>query len=320
MLRVVPRSSDPAVLVGTETADDAGVYRLRSDLALVQTVDFFPPVLDDPFIYGQVAAANALSDVYAMGGTPKTALNLVCFPDHLLPLALLGEILRGGAERCAAADCAVVGGHTIRDAEIKFGLAVTGIVHPDQVLTNAGARPGDRLLLTKPVGTGFVTTAAKAGRCPPATLAAAVASMTLLNRSASEVMRAHQPHAVTDITGFGLAGHGLEMALGSGVTIRWHLDRLPLLPGVEELVAGRFFTRARRSNRTFVAEHLQVERQPDPVREELFYDAQTSGGLLIAVAESEAPALAQALRAAGCLAAAEVGTVCPRGPKAMILA
>lgn len=315
----MPRVVDPNVLVGTETADDAGIYRLSDDVALVQTVDFFPPVVDDPFIYGQIAAANALSDVYAMGGAPKTALNLVGFPDAKLPLELLGEILRGGAERCAAAGCVVIGGHTVRDAEIKFGLAVTGLVHPRQIWTNAGARPGDRLVLTKALGTGLVTTAAKGQKCPPEALAAATASMTMLNRDAAEVLRRFTPHAVTDITGFGLAGHGLEMALGSHVTLRFSLADLPLLPNVDELIAGRFFNRASKSNRAFVADRLAAEGTPDAVREEAIYDPQTSGGLLVSLPAEETAAAVTALRDVGCAAACIIGEVLPEQDRALLV-
>ena len=215
----MPQPTDPRLLVGTETADDAGVYQLSDSLALVQTLDFFPPVVDDPYLYGQIAAANALSDVYAMGGRPITALNLAGFPDKELPMEVLGTILRGGASKCQEAGCAIVGGHTVRDAEIKFGLSVTGLVHPKEFWTNATAQPGDHLVLLKPLGTGFVTTAAKKQQCPQATLEAALQSMTTLNKTSADICRAvGGVHSVTDITGFGLAGHSYEMAHGSKVT------------------------------------------------------------------------------------------------------
>ncbi len=310
MLRDLPTVKDPNILVGTATADDAGVYRLGDDLAVVQTLDFFPPVVDDPYVYGQIAAANALSDVYAMGGTPKTALNLVGFPDDELPLEILARILQGGAERCREAGCVVIGGHTVRDREIKFGLSVLGVVHPSQVITNAGARPGDVLVLTKPLGTGFVTTAHRAGKCPEATLQAAISSMIQLNREAAEAAKAARAHAMTDITGFGLAGHAYEMAEASGCTFRIYLERLPLLPGVEELVERKFFTRASKTNRAFVEPGLRIEGRPDRIRMEIFYDAQTSGGLLIAVAEEHFSELETRLREGGCLAA-RVGEALP---------
>lgn len=310
MLRDLPASTDPNVLVGTATADDAGVYRLSDDLAVVQTLDFFPPVVDDPFVYGQIAAANALSDVYAMGGTPKTALNLVGFPDDELPLEILEQILQGGAERCREAGCVIIGGHTVRDREIKYGLSVLGVVHPTRVITNAGAQPGDKLVLTKPLGTGFVTTAHKASKCPPATYKAAIESMIQLNRDAAAAACAVSAHAMTDVTGFGLAGHAFEMAQASKCTFRIFLDRLPLLPGVEELVERRFFTRASKTNRTFVEPGLSLESRPDPIRLEIFYDAQTSGGLLIAVEPRRLEELAERLQKSGCLAAV-IGEVLP---------
>lgn len=274
------------MLVGTSTHDDAGVYRIAPDMALVQTIDFFPPVVDDPFTYGQIAAANALSDVYAMGGTPKTALNLVGFPDAELDMTILGRIIDGGLERMRAAGCLVIGGHTVRDAEVKFGYAVTGLIHPNRVLTNAGAKPGDLLVLTKPLGTALVTTAAKKQKCPPELLAAACKSMTTLNEQASLAALAAGANAMTDVTGFGLAGHAFEMAEGSGVTLRLDLAALPVFPGIEELILGKFFTRATKSNREYVTPGLRFEREPDPVRVELLFDAQTSGGLLISVPEA----------------------------------
>ncbi len=283
VLRHLLPINDPNLLVGTKTHDDAGVYRIAPDLALVQTVDFFPPVVDDPYIYGQIAAANALSDVYAMGGVPKTALNLVCFPDAELEMAILGRILDGGSERMRAAGCLVVGGHTVRDAEVKFGYAVTGLIHPDRIMTNANAKPGDVLVLTKPLGTALVTTAAKKLKCPPALLEAACQSMVTLNDKARDAAIAAGANAMTDITGFGFAGHAYEMAEGSGVTLHIDLDKLPAFPGIEELILGKFFTRATKSNCEYVTHALRFEREPDPVRVELLFDAQTSGGLLISV-------------------------------------
>ena len=283
VLRHLLPITDPNLLVGTNTHDDAGVYRIAPDLALVQTVDFFPPVVDDPYIYGQIAAANSLSDVYAMGGVPKTALNIVGFPDAELEMAILGRILDGGSERMRAAGCLVVGGHTVRDAEVKFGYAVTGLVHPDKIMTNANAKPGDVLVLTKPLGTALVTTAAKKQKCPHALLEAACKSMTALNDKGRDAALAAGANAMTDVTGFGFAGHAYEMAEGSGVTLRIDLAKLPAFPGIEELILGKFFTRATKSNREYVSHALRFEREPDPVRVELLFDAQTSGGLLISV-------------------------------------
>jgi len=305
----LPKVIDANLLVGTETADDAGVYRLTDEIALVQTLDFFPPVVDDPYIYGQITAANSLSDVYAMGGEPKTAMNLVGFPDNKLPMSLLSTILQGGAERCQAAGCVVVGGHTVRDAEIKFGLSVTGIVHPQKILTNAAAKPGDQLVLTKPLGTGFVTTAHKAQACPEETLRAACTSMITLNKAGKDAMVEVGVHAATDITGFGLVGHAFEMAQGSRTTIVIRLSALPLIQGVGKLVEKHFFTRARKSNKSYVGSNLRVEGKLDPIREEIFYDAQTSGGLLIAVPAEKTNLLVEALKRHGTLTASVIGEV-----------
>jgi selenide,water dikinase len=311
---------DPNLLVGTETRDDAGVYRLTADLAIVQTIDFFPPVVNDPYLYGQVAAANALSDVYAMGGTPRTGLNLVGYPDDKLNLDWLAEIMRGGDERFAAAGAVVLGGHTVRDAEIKFGYAVTGTIHPDRILTNAGARPGDKLVLTKGLGTGFVTTAHKANECPEETFRAAVASMVQLNDIGMRAMLDAGAHAATDVTGFGLAGHSYGMAQGSGVSLVIELPRLPLLPGAEKLARSRaFLTRASTTNRAYVAGDLRTEGKHDPVREEFVFDAQTSGGLLISVPADRAEGLVAAARAGGATAACIIGEVVERGDVALVL-
>ncbi len=310
---------DPNLLVGTETHDDAGVYRLTEDLAIVQTIDFFPPVVNDPFKYGQIAAANSLSDVYAMGGVPKTALNLVGFPDDKEPLDWLGEIIRGGEERMQKAGCIVMGGHTVRDVEIKFGYSVTGIVHPQQILTNANARPGDRLVLTKALGTGFVTTAHKANACPQDAFDAAVASMIQLNDVAAAAMREAGAHSATDITGFGLAGHAFEMAEGAKVTLVLDLPRLPLLPGVEELTKKHYRTRASKTNRAYVEPGLRVDGKPESARLEAFYDAQTSGGLLISVPADRAESLVQSLHARDVPAACIIGEVVERAVPAIIL-
>jgi selenide,water dikinase len=320
VLRHLPKITDPNLLVGTETRDDAGVYRLTDEIALVQTIDFFPPVVNDPFIYGQIAAANALSDVYAMGGVPKTALNLVGYPDDKDPsLQWLGEILRGGAERCVASGTTIVGGHTLRDAEIKFGLAVTGTIHPQRIITNAAAKPGDKLVLTKPLGTGFVTTAAKAEACPEETFQAACASMIQLNDIGRDVMIEFGAHAATDVTGFGLAGHAYEMAEGSGTTLVIDLSRLPFLPGADRLAHKPFVTRASATNAEYVRPGLKIEGEVDPVRLEFFYDAQTSGGLLISVPADKAEALAAAARDRGAATACVIGEVRERGEAGLIV-
>jgi len=321
-LRELPgRGGDPNFLVGTETSDDAGVYRLSEGVALVQTLDFFPPLVDDPFTFGQIAAANALSDVYAMNGRPLTVMNIAAFPDTELPLSVLADILRGAADRVALAGAVTVGGHTVRDAEVKFGLSVTGLVDPAEMLTNASARAGDVLVLTKPLGTGFVTTANKKDECPPEVLARAVAGMIQLNSLGRDALRASGgAHALTDVTGFGLAGHGSEMAEGSGLTVEFQAAALPVIGGALALAVPRYFTRASKSNRAFLDGRLRVEPTADPVLAEFAFDAQTSGGLLIAVDPGHAERLVAELTARGALAAAVVGRVTPRqGATAVVL-
>ncbi|MDB5351565.1 MAG: selD [Planctomycetota bacterium] len=308
-----PRSADPNLLVGTETSDDAGVYLLPDGSALVQTLDFFPPLVDDPFVFGQIAAANALSDVYAMNGRPLTAMNIVGFPDNELPLSILAEILRGAADRVTLAGAVTVGGHSVRDGEIKFGLSVTGIVDPKQMTTNASARVGDVLVLTKPLGTAFITTANKKEECPEQLLAAAIASMIELNAVGRDAARATSDvHAVTDVTGFGLAGHASEMADAAGVTIRLIAADLPRFVGIEPLLNARYHTRASRSNRDFLQGRLVIEEGAEPDGLELAFDAQTSGGLLISVSPEHADALTSALRSRNASAASVVGRVEPR--------
>ncbi len=320
VLECLPRVTDPNVLVGTETHDDAGVYRLSDDIAIVQTIDFFPPVVDDPYVYGQIAAANALSDVYAMGGEPKTVLNLVGYPDDELgDFDWLGRILQGAAERCKEAGAAILGGHSVRDKEIKFGMSVTGVVHPRKVWTNATAKPGDKLILTKPLGTGFVTTAARKESCPPDVLKAACDSMVQLNRGGRDaIIEVGGAHSVTDVTGFGLCGHAFEMADGSQVTLAIHVDRLPLIPGIIENDLIRFRTRASKSNHDYVKSHLRFEGNPDPVRAEFLWDPQTSGGLLISVDPSRADRLLEGLRQRGAKNSAIIGEVLPKQDVALI--
>lgn len=316
---MLPRPSHPDLLVGTETHDDAGVFRLRADLALVQTVDFFPPVVDDPFIFGQIAAANALSDIYAMGGSPLTALNLVAYPDNELGPEWLQAILRGGAERCQAAGCVIVGGHSIRDAEIKYGLAVTGTIHPERILTNAAARPGDVLVLTKPLGTGLVATAAKKQICPERLLQSACASMTQLNAVGRDAMLAAGAHAATDITGFGLAGHALEMAQGSGVTLVLRAAALPTFDDLGALDLAKCRSRGSKSNREYTEPHLKIDGTPDGLKIEVFFDPQTSGGLLISLPMERLDALQRGLQSGGALAMAVIGEVVPRREVALWL-
>jgi selenide,water dikinase len=317
----LPGRADPNLLVGTETSDDAGVYRLTDDIALVQTLDFFPPLVDDPFTFGQIAATNALSDVYAMNGRPLTAMNIAAFPDKELPLSILVEIMRGAADRVALAGAVTVGGHTLRDTEIKFGLSVTGLVHPRDVLTNAGAQVGDILVLTKPLGTGFATTAHKKEECPPEVLARAVAGMIQLNVVGRDALRAAGgAHALTDVTGFGLAGHSSEMAEGAKLTVELDVAALPVIRGIEPLAVPNYFTRASKSNREFLDGRLRIEPTADRERLEFAFDPQTSGGLLVAVAPDHADRLVEELTRREAKAAAVVGRVTERqGAIAVVL-
>jgi len=308
-VRGLPKFDDPNLIAGTEGFSDAGVYRLRDDLAIVLSLDFFPPLVDDPYLYGQIAAANSLSDIYTMGGRPVTALNIVGFPDDQLSLDILGEILNGGAERVLTAGAVIAGGHTVRDAEIKYGLSVTGVVEPAKLLTNRAAQPGDLLVLTKPLGTGFVTTAFKAGHCPEDVLSAATASMIQLNRAGSDAALKTAAHSATDITGFGLAGHAGEMAQASDVTLILELNRLPILPGVEELIRAGNQTRASATNRSFSEATTRIAGDADPLLLELVFDAQTSGGLLISVCAERADELVRQARNRGAEAACIVGSV-----------
>jgi selenide,water dikinase len=300
------------VIVGTETSDDAGVFRLRADLAIVNTVDFFTPIVDDPFAFGQIAAANALSDVYAMGGDPITALNIVGFPKGRLDLDILSQIIKGGSERAKEAGVVVIGGHTIIDPELKYGMAVTGVIHPDRVIRNVGIREGDALVLTKPLGTGIVTTALKQRKVSGAVLRAAVRSMVWLNRAASRVMRALPAHACSDVTGYGLLGHAAEMATGSGVTLLLDSKALPILPGAVQLATAGFLTGGCKRNRAYLEDRVVVERSVNTALEDIAFDPQTSGGLLIAVPAKKAPTLVKNLRANGVATAAIVGRATAR--------
>lgn len=301
MLSDIPAQTDHRVLVDFRTADDAGVYSWEGGPALVQTVDFFTPIVDDPYTYGAIAAANAVSDIYAMGGTPRTALAIAGFPKDGLDADTIRAIFRGGFDTLRAAGVALLGGHTIQDREIKFGYAVTGAIDPARVLTNAGARPGDVLFLTKPLGTGIVGTAIKFDRAPQALVDAAVQSMRTLNRAASETLQQLPPgavHACTDITGFGLAGHGTEMARASGTTLMIHASPLPLFPGVLE-IADANHSGGLESNRDHFAGAVRVAAGVARTVEALLYDPQTSGGLLFAADPAAAKSIASALRAAG---------------------
>jgi selenide, water dikinase len=316
VLRLLPPIVDPNVLVGPETSDDAAVYRLSDDLALVLTVDYFTPIVDDPYAFGQIAAANALSDVYAMGGRPIAMLSIVGFPKDKLPLGLLGEILKGGAEKGREAGVSVVGGHSIDDAEPKVGYAVVGLVHPARVWKNVGARPGDALVLTKPIGTGIISTAIKKGAAPETAVTAAVRTMATLNRAAAEAVSEVLAHAVTDVTGFGLLGHLAEMTMGSGVRARLTASRIPLLPDVVRLAEAGHVPGGTKRNLRFSA---TVTRWDAAIAEQLravLADAQTSGGLLVST--PDARALLAALERAGVGGASQIGEVVAADPAGTI--
>ncbi len=289
----IPRVANENVLVGFDTADDAGVYQLTAELALVQTVDFFTPIVDDPFTFGAIAAVNALSDVYAMGGRPISALSILAYPAQG-DLEDLEEILKGGAEKMREADCAIVGGHSVADDEIKFGYAVTGTVHPQRVKANAGARAGDALVFTKRLGTGVISTALKRGMARDADVAASIASMLTLNRRVCEAMLQYDVHGCTDVTGFGLIGHAREMALASGVTLEIEVDRLRFLDGALEYARLGAIPGGLKNNREYAACAVESTCEMPAGVEDLLYDPQTSGGLLITLPETDAAALGMA--------------------------
>ena len=309
-MRRLPRQTDPKVLVGFDTNDDAGVYLVAEDLALVQTVDFFTPIVDDPNLYGQIAAANSLSDVYAMGGRPVSALSILGFPENG-DAALMEQIIRGGLAKMTEAGCSVIGGHSIRDEEIKFGYAVTGLIHPKRVWRNFGAQPGDVLLLTKPIGTGVIATALKKNRASSASVEASIASMTRLNRDAAEALlelnlranAAPRPiHAVTDVTGFGLLGHAREMAIAGGtagtaaVSLEIDHTRIEYLPGAVDAAREGHLAGGLKNNRDFIGDCVGFAASVPQEYRDLLYDPQTSGGLLVAVASDLADAALAALK------------------------
>lgn len=309
VLKGLPFLDDPRVLVGAPAGDDAGVYKLDNNTALVQTVDVFTPSVDDPYTFGQIAAANSLSDVYAMGARPITALSIVGFPIRTAPDEAMNQILRGGVDKMSEAGVPVVGGHSINDMEIKAGFAVTGIVHPDKIITNAGARPGDRLILTKPLGTGILAFAAQIGRAPAGGLEAAARSMAALNNTASKLMIQFGAHAATDVTGFGLMGHLGAMAAASKADVEVLCDDLPLLPGVAQCLADGIASGAVERNRESSGQSLTADGNVPPGMIDLCFDPQTSGGLLIAVAPDIADILLKNLHSAGIREAIIIGKV-----------
>jgi selenide,water dikinase len=284
-------AAPPELLVGLHTADDAAVYRVNDQQAIISTADFFPPVVDDPYVFGAVAAANALSDVYAMGGQALMAINLVAWPDNL-DFAILSEILRGGADIAAEAGAVIAGGHTVTDREPKYGLAVTGMVHPERILTKGGAQPGDILILGKPLGTGLITTAHKREQVDESDLAAAVASMMQLNREASQALQRPGVHAVTDITGFGLLGHAWEMASQSLCGMRIEYEALPLLPNARRYAESGHVTGGAERNASYLMPHVRIDERLNEVDREILWDPQTSGGLFASIEPSLWPALA----------------------------
>ncbi len=295
------------MLVGTETGDDAGVYRLRPDLAIVNTVDFFTPIVDDPYIFGQISAANSLSDVYAMGGDPKTCMNIVCFPKGKMDIEILGEILKGVADKVKESGAVIIGGHSIIDEEIKYGMAVTGVIHPDKIYRNVGVQEGDALILTKPLGTGIITTALKKGKASDESVSEAVKSMTTLNAAASFVARKHPVHACSDVTGFGILGHALGMASGSSVTLVIESAKMPLLRGAPRLAEKGYITGGCKRNREYLNNKMTIDKSIREGLVEIALDPQTSGGLLLAVAKRHAAKLVEDLHAAGVTDATEVG-------------
>jgi selenide,water dikinase len=300
VIRNLPASEpNPNLLVGLDTSDDAGVYRLNDETALVQTVDFFTPIVDDPYSFGQIAAANALSDIYAMGGKPLTVLNIVAFPITTLDKQILSDILLGAADKVREAGATLVGGHSIDDKEPKFGLAVTGLVHPGKVRTNAGAKPGDKLILTKPIGVGIMTTSIKKDQLTSEELERLTRVMATLNKTAAETMEPYEVHACTDVTGFGLLGHALEMAKGSGVGITIRQQDVPVLPRVRELAENGFVPGGTKNNFAHVEADITFPAHIDQIGRWILCDAVTSGGLLISAAESEAEELLRKLKEAG---------------------
>ncbi len=313
ILAGLPRKQHPDLLVGLETADDAGVYRLTSEIALIQTVDFFTPIVNDPYLFGQIAAANALSDVYAMGGRPLTAMNILCVSLKMVPKEALKAILAGGLDKIHEAGALLVGGHSVEDQELKYGLSVTGIVHPDKVLANAGARVGDTLILTKPLGTGVIATASKGRLVSPEIETQVAEVMRTLNRIPEDILAAGHIHAATDITGFGFFGHALEMAKGSQVIMAIYASRIPILAAAKEFALMGLVPAGSFANRRFCESHIQIATGIDPLMSDLLSDAQTNGGLLLAVAPAVATEIVVRFQEEGCATAAVVGEVTAPG-------
>jgi selenide,water dikinase len=298
-----------------EHDEDAGVYKLRDDLAIIQTVDFFTPIVDDPYTFGQIATVNALSDVYAKGGRPLTALNIVCFPIKTMDVSILREILTGGLNKMREAGVVLVGGHSVEDNELKYGLAVTGVIHPDRVIMNQGARAGDKLILTKPLGTGIISTALKNGKASDKAVAKSVSSMTTLNKKASELMLTVDVHACTDVTGFGLLGHACEMIEGTDVSMVIHPEAVPYFPEAKEYAEMGMVPGGTGRNMDFRLKMVEIDKNISKVMVDIFFDPQTSGGLLIAIPAADAEPLVKKMRQEGIVDATIIGEVLakPRG-------
>lgn len=297
MLSELPKQPhDPNVIVGYDLADDAGVYRLRDDLAIVQTLDFFTPIVDDPFDYGRIAALNSINDVWAMAGTPITAMAITCFPKTGVDFSILGEIMRGGLDILTANSVALLGGHSVDNQQIMFGYSVTGVIDPNKVATNAGARPGDAIILTKPLGTGVISTGIKFAKAPQDVVAASVATMLTAGKEAAEAMREFQVRGATDVTGFALMGHAFELSRASRVTIEIDSSRVPLLAGALELAAAGMLTSGDKTNREYVADAADFHEDVSKEMRRLLFDPQTAGGLLIAISSDRADALLARLR------------------------
>lgn len=305
----MPKSTDPNLLVGTETSDDAGIYRISDELALVNTVDYFTPIVDDPYTFGAIAATNSLSDVYSMGGTPKTALNITCWPRDDLDLSILGDIVRGGAEKAAEAGAALLGGHTVDSPELMYGLAVTGVVHPEKFVKNYGARPGDVLILTKNLGIGILTTGLKFNKISDEVLPQLVESMTRLNASASAVMLKYDVTACTDVTGYGLLGHASEMAAGNSVRLKIDSSAVPYFEDAPSLVAKKTYTQAYLANTKFLSDKVSFSSSVSEDMRHILMEAETSGGLLFALPAENADAALNELHAGDCPEAAVIGEV-----------
>jgi len=308
----LPDFTDERLLVGPKTFADAGIFKISKDQALVQTLDFFTPVVNNPYDYGQIAAANALSDVYAMGGKPLTAMNILCYPVKTLDRSILVEILRGGADKVKEAGAVIVGGHTLQDNEIKYGLSVTGVIHPEKIVTNAGARPGDVLVLTKPLGTGLVISATKANKVLEEHIGLITRSMVLLNKTASEVMLEVGVNSCTDITGFGLMGHAYEMAEASKVTLQFFAGRVPVFDGCERYAKMGLIPWVSKLSKKYLKDTIRIDPDVREALVDILFDAQTSGGLLISVPDEKAETLCLKLKAKGLETTDIIGKVCKK--------